>query len=111
MSEVPIYKPKLPTSISPIVYGVAAAAVFAGIVVALTRKSTPPKQENYGSTPDSRMGVMEEQSWTKKYWWAIVLGVFILTFVVVYAFVRVLYNRDGTAEMLRINAMGLPPRQ
>ena len=77
MSEVPIYKPKLPTSISPIVYGVAAAAVFAGIVVALTRKSTP-KQENYGE---------DEKPWAKKYWWAIVLGVFILTFVVVYAFV------------------------
>jgi magnesium-transporting ATPase (P-type) len=111
MSESPrIYEAKVPSGISPIVYAVAAVAVIAGIVVALRKPSTPPRNsmENYADRKYSSEAPNQE-SWAKRYWWAI-LGLSILAFMIISGFVYVLFNKkDGNAEMVRINFQGLRP--
>lgn len=75
---------------SPIVYGLAVITIIAAIIVALRPKTS---MENY----------KEEESWAKKYWWAI-LGLSIIAFIIISSFIYFLFNKkDGNAEMVRLN--------
>ena len=78
------------TRFSPIVYGLAAITIVATIIVALRPKTS---MEHYN----------EEESWAKKYWWAI-LALSIIAFIIISSFVYFLFNKkDGNAEMVRLN--------